>query len=86
MKALTSQNKGKAVLTTGIILVALVLIVFAGVASASSPDAGGVEGHLEHIASDLCAMGSSVKLISYAAIALVLIKLVELIVSFKKGR
>lgn len=85
MRSEISKNKGKAILTTSIILVALVLIVFAGVASACAPAGEAcVEEHIEHIASDLCAMGSSVKLISYAAIGLVLIKLVELIISLKK--
>ena len=89
MEILVSNNKGKMILWASIILTGFILTVNTGVASACAGGAcggGGVVAHVEHIAEDLCSINSSVKLISYAAIGLVLIKIVELVMLFKKNK
>ncbi len=72
--------KKKTVLVIAILTV-LILTSVAGIATACPP-AGG--DPLEHIASDLCSINSSIKLLTYAVIALVLVQLIGLIPLFKK--
>ena len=63
-----------------LLLTMLVLTSVAGIAGAC----GGEGEHIEHIAEDLCSINSSIKLISYAVIALVLVQLAVVIALFKK--
>lgn len=75
--------KGKTILLTSI-LTMLVLAFAVGAASACS---GIPVNHPEqYIAEKLCSINFSLRLISYAAIAFVLIKLVELVALFKKNK
>ena len=67
-----------------VILAGFILIFNGGVASACPPAGADVAAYAEHMAADLCSINTSVKLISYAAIGLVLIKVVELVMSFTK--
>ncbi|MCL0074373.1 hypothetical protein M1O50_05875 [Dehalococcoidia bacterium] len=63
-----------------LVLTVLILASGAGIAGAC-----GDEGeHIEHIAADLCSINSSVKLLTYAAIALVVVQLVGVIALFRK--
>ena len=63
-----------------LVLTVLILASDAGIAGAC-----GDEGeHIEHIAADLCSINSSVKLLTYAAIALVVVQLVGVIALFRK--
>lgn len=71
--------KKKTVLVIAVLTV-LVLTGIAGIAGAC----GGEGEAIEHIAEDLCSMNSSIKLLTYAVIALVLVQLAGLIPLFKK--
>lgn len=80
MKMQVSKNKGRTILMAGTILTVLFLTVSISIAG----ETGGIEGHVEHIANDLCAMGSSVRRIAYAVIGLFVVNLISLIVSIIK--
>lgn len=84
MRTLIVKNGRKVVLVFSIVLSALIL-------TASTGDAcNGVDvdivGHVEHIADDLCAIGSSIRLISFAVIGIFLALLAQVILAvFKKN-
>ncbi|MBT9148826.1 MAG: hypothetical protein DDT28_00241 [Dehalococcoidia bacterium] len=83
MRTLVAKNNRKAILVFSICLALFVFRATLGTADACA-DAG-LEGHIEHIADDLCAISSSIRLISYASIGVFLVLLAQLGVSlFKK--
>jgi len=75
-----SKNKDRTILIVGIVLAALAFTV----STVAACGGAGLEAHVEHIADDLCAMGSSVKLIAYAVIGLFVVNVVSLIASLVK--
>ena len=72
--------KKKTVLVVTVLTV-LILVSIAGIAGAC----GGEGEAIEHIAEDLCSINSSLKLLSYAIVVLVLVQLAGLIPIFKKN-
>ena len=63
-----------------LMVTAIILTSGTGIASAC-----GDEGEaIEHIAEDLCSINSSIKLLSYTVIALVLVQIVGVIALFRK--
>jgi hypothetical protein len=80
MKMQISKNKGRTILIAGIVLVALALTASTGAAYGGEA----LEEHVAHIAEDLCEMGSTVKLLTYAVIGLFVVSAISLIVSLVK--
>lgn len=73
---LISKKKGRAILIVGTVLAALAFRV----ATVTACSGGvGLEAHVEHIAKDLCALGSSVRLIAYAVIGLFVVNVISLL-------